>query len=76
MTRLAARLGALFAGVPGRPSLVETASLAMFSIVGATPLIWPTPSGTGYPVSQPDAQHRASGSASAAGPRVTPVRSS
>ncbi len=38
MTRLAARLGALLAPVPGRPSLAETASQAMFSLVGAPAL--------------------------------------
>jgi len=41
VTRLVARLGALVASAPGRPSLADTASLAMFSVVGAPPLAWP-----------------------------------
>ena len=43
MTRLAARLSALLSAGPGRPSLVDTASLAMFSLVGAPPLAWLPP---------------------------------
>ena len=43
MTRLVARLGELLAPAPGRPSLVDTASLAMFSLVGAPPLAWLQP---------------------------------
>ena len=71
VTRLAARLVALFRAAPGRPSLVETASLAMFSIVGAPPLTWPSPTAWTEPgADAADRDRRGAAPSTATSPRV------